>query len=184
MTYTCACWRCRGLDHNDGTLHTTAHGTPGAAWTYSCDKPDCDGSMHSRPMPSAARLNKMRFFNPDPDASHWRLLSLLWEGEISHHYAGKGHRSVMAGGLIETCTDGRCPEFVAARAAIETTNTGVMNPDPLRAPGTDMEPDTSTIPDPAEWADDEDSGLWAGVAIVLVVALAALVIGIVIGRTA
>ena len=46
MTYTCACWRCRGKAHNDGTLHrgdrgwamrSTAHGTPGAAWTYSCD---------------------------------------------------------------------------------------------------------------------------------------------------
>ena len=56
-------------------------------------------------------------------------------------------------------------------------------------PPTDEEPDPllgtglSVIPDPAEWAaDDEDSGLWAGIALMLLVAVVSLVFGIVIGR--
>lgn len=89
--------------------------------------------------------------------------------------------------------------ILPGRVWMDTTTT--WNPDPLRPPETDTDPPPRPRRRPGHcphgaplgrcWCpgpecsvphDDEDRGVWAGVALMLTVALVALVVGVLIGR--
>ena len=59
-----------------------------------------------------------------------------------------------------------------------------LDPDPLQVVDEPLDPDASTIPDPAAWEDDadDDSGPWFGCLMLAAAFMAGVVTAVIVGR--